>query len=433
MVESLTAYLESVVQQPADRDHDTFRTIDTYLQNRRQNIGARPSFVPMELDLDFPDDVFYHPVILELSVYITDLIILENDVASYNKEQALGDDRHNILTIAMHQFGIDFQGAMDWVINYHAEVEMNFLDGLKRVPSWGPKIDRQIKQYLVPVLLVQELEAFAWVSFLEDLSYNWRHGIGYFGVVSIITLPLPGVARFIIPRRTETKYSKKKMDFSGVFALTSMKRRSTISFHLSYEFLRLYHPPDVCIPASYNTSASPTHLLGLRECHVLMFLYSSRIYGHEGTRIHAHTARLSNACIPGTSMVDLFPTLNYLPPWMAKWKRDALVWHQHESEMFEGFHAGVAEEMVSAEGRAQPSFVTSLIETRGRNGLTDKEAAWLAGIMFSAGAETTTASVSFFLIAMIHYPDVMRKAQAQIDAVVGRERVPTFADRPHLP
>ncbi|KAH0580767.1 hypothetical protein H2248_002251 [Termitomyces sp. 'cryptogamus'] len=48
----------------------------------------------------------------------------------------------------MHQFGIDFQGAMDWVINYHAEVEMNFLDGLKRVPSWGPKIDRQIKQYL---------------------------------------------------------------------------------------------------------------------------------------------------------------------------------------------------------------------------------------------------------------------------------------------
>jgi cytochrome P450 len=34
---------------------------------------------------------------------------------------------------------------------------------------------------------------------------------------------------------------------------------------------------------------------------------------------------------------------------------------------------------------------------------------------------------------MVHYPDVMRKAQAQIDSVVGRDRVPTFADRPHLP
>ena len=51
----------------------------------------------------------------------------------------------------------------------------------------------------------------------------------------------------------------------------------------------------------------------------------------------------------------------------------------------------------------------------------------------SAGAETTTASVSAFLLAMIHYPHVMRKAQAQIDKVVGRERVPTFADKPHLP
>jgi cytochrome P450 len=34
---------------------------------------------------------------------------------------------------------------------------------------------------------------------------------------------------------------------------------------------------------------------------------------------------------------------------------------------------------------------------------------------------------------MIHYPHVMRKAQAEIDSVVGRDRVPTFADRPHLP
>ncbi|KAJ3563357.1 hypothetical protein NP233_g8992 [Leucocoprinus birnbaumii] len=148
MVESLTAYLESVVQQAADRDDDTFRTIETYLHNRRQNIGARPSFAPMELDLDLPDHVFYHPVILELSEYITDLIILGNDICSYNKEQAVGDDRHNILTIAMRQFNLDFHGAMDWVLNYHAEVEMKFLDGLKRVPSWGPDIDRQMKQYL---------------------------------------------------------------------------------------------------------------------------------------------------------------------------------------------------------------------------------------------------------------------------------------------
>ena len=34
---------------------------------------------------------------------------------------------------------------------------------------------------------------------------------------------------------------------------------------------------------------------------------------------------------------------------------------------------------------------------------------------------------------MILYPDVVRKAQAEIDAVVGQDRLPNFADRQNLP
>ena len=37
------------------------------------------------------------------------------------------------------------------------------------------------------------------------------------------------------------------------------------------------------------------------------------------------------------------------------------------------------------------------------------------------------------MLAMVLYPDVMKRAQAEIDAVVGRDRMPTFADEPHLP
>lgn len=72
------AYLESVVQQAADRDNNTFRTIDSYLHNRRENIASRPAFVPIELDLDLPNHVFYHPTIVELSIHATDLIIIDN-------------------------------------------------------------------------------------------------------------------------------------------------------------------------------------------------------------------------------------------------------------------------------------------------------------------------------------------------------------------
>ena len=34
---------------------------------------------------------------------------------------------------------------------------------------------------------------------------------------------------------------------------------------------------------------------------------------------------------------------------------------------------------------------------------------------------------------MVTYPEVQKRAQAELDAVVGRSRTPTFADLPHLP
>ena len=37
------------------------------------------------------------------------------------------------------------------------------------------------------------------------------------------------------------------------------------------------------------------------------------------------------------------------------------------------------------------------------------------------------------MLAMVLYPDVMKRAQAEIDSVVGRDRMPTYADEPHLP
>lgn len=42
-------------------------------------------------------------------------------------------------------------------------------------------------------------------------------------------------------------------------------------------------------------------------------------------------------------------------------------------------------------------------------------------------------SLNNFILAMTLNPDVMRKAQAELDAVVGRDRIPTFADKDNLP
>ena len=40
--------------------------------------------------------------------------------------------------------------------------------------------------------------------------------------------------------------------------------------------------------------------------------------------------------------------------------------------------------------------------------------------------------MTFFLMMMLH-PEAQEKAQAQIDAIVGKNRLPTMDDRPSLP
>ncbi|CCM04072.1 uncharacterized protein FIBRA_06231 [Fibroporia radiculosa] len=149
------------------------------------------------------------------------------------------------------------------------------------------------------------------------------------------------------------------------------------------------------------------------------------------TRMEAHIARLTNALISAALLIDFFPIIKYVPTWMAKWKRDALEWHKRDTRMFEGFYDGVRRKKMN--DQQSDCFVSTLIENEERNGFTQKENAWLAGILFTAGAETTASAMSYFVLAMTLYPDVMRKAQAELDAVVGRERLPTFADQAQLP
>ncbi|KIM35577.1 hypothetical protein M413DRAFT_347955, partial [Hebeloma cylindrosporum] len=149
------------------------------------------------------------------------------------------------------------------------------------------------------------------------------------------------------------------------------------------------------------------------------------------TRINDLMHRLIRAALPGAYLVEIFPVMKRLPAWIAPWKKWGLDWYKKDSEMFQGFYDGVAKSV--REGDFKPSFTSSLVERQEEHKLSNLEAAWLAGTMFGAGAETTAAALSVFMLAMALYPDVMRKAQREIDVAVGRGRLPTFADAPNLP
>jgi cytochrome P450 len=57
----------------------------------------------------------------------------------------------------------------------------------------------------------------------------------------------------------------------------------------------------------------------------------------------------------------------------------------------------------------------------------------IAAIAYVAGADTTVSSIVSFFLAMLVNPDVQAKAQAEIDRVIGRERLPNMEDMSSLP
>lgn len=50
-----------------------------------------------------------------------------------------------------------------------------------------------------------------------------------------------------------------------------------------------------------------------------------------------------------------------------------------------------------------------------------------------AGTDTTVAALLTFFLAMVKWPEYQRKAQKELDRVIGSERLPDFDDRENLP
>jgi len=84
-------------------------------------------------------------------------------------------------------------------------------------------------------------------------------------------------------------------------------------------------------------------------------------------------------------------------------------------------------------GSIPDCLASQTISNRGQSGLTDLELAYAISSPFGAGIETTTSTLQTFVLAMLHFPAVMKKAQAELDSVIGSDRIPDFSDKDSLP
>ncbi|KAH6666529.1 O-methylsterigmatocystin oxidoreductase [Plectosphaerella plurivora] len=185
---------------------------------------------------------------------------------------------------------------------------------------------------------------------------------------------------------------------------------------------------------NYKTTAAAT---------VLNMAYGYTVEPHDPDAlvelIEKMMTEFSLAASPMSWAVDIVPALQYLPEGFpgTSFKKTARLWRRSILASAHIPYQFVRKQMSSLTNR--PSYVSKLVEQLaegdGKALSEDDEQAilWTAASLYGAAADTTVITLTIFTLAMLKFPDVQRKAQAEIDRVVGTGRLPTFADRENLP
>ncbi|KAK8174071.1 cytochrome P450 [Phyllosticta citrichinensis] len=132
-------------------------------------------------------------------------------------------------------------------------------------------------------------------------------------------------------------------------------------------------------------------------------------------------------------LLDCYPLLRQLPSSLFPAVRSAAALHVKEKALYRSHWLSAKAQ--AAAGTLPPCFCAALSSTQHALGLSDDFAAYIAGTLLEAGADTTGNTLMAFVMAMLLHPEAQARAQAELDAVVGlgASRLPTMEDAERCP
>ncbi|KIJ70502.1 hypothetical protein HYDPIDRAFT_78129 [Hydnomerulius pinastri MD-312] len=133
---------------------------------------------------------------------------------------------------------------------------------------------------------------------------------------------------------------------------------------------------------------------------------------------------------PGAFLVDSLPILKLLPSWFpgTSFHKVAVKGKESLNEMTDKPYECVKAQMEA--GTALPSCTAEDLEGKTLSAGAERIGKWSAQALYSGQLLTyeVVATTHAFFLAMTLYPEVQRKAQAEIDTVVGQDRLPTASE-----
>lgn len=176
---------------------------------------------------------------------------------------------------------------------------------------------------------------------------------------------------------------------------------------------------------------------------LLKMIYGYQVEPHGSDPLVAINEQMvdifASVTVPGAWVVDIIPWVRYLPDWMPGTgfktvARNAQAVITAAADIPFQFAKQVASGKLHGRSQTAPFFVREVLRLKEKDkGINHDDIRWVANTLYGAGVDTTTSTLRAFFLAMSVYPDVQRRAQREIDEVVGHSRLPQLQDRASLP
>lgn len=320
--------------------------------------------------------------------------------------------------------------------------------GPKPVPLLGNVRDLQAKELWLP--------AMRWAKQYGDVVYLHVFGQG------LIFVNSPEAANDLFDKRGAIYADKPQFTMvcdlcncKNMVAFTPYGEQSKRQRRLMRKAFALPHIPNYYPLMETATATFLSHLIASPSdylAHARRYggsLTLNVVYGYEVTSNNDSFLEMAEEAVAALSneiastgsiwMVDLIPQLKHIPQWAEglpgmSFKRKARVWKKMMEDFIDRPFEYVKNSLKS--GTPKVSFCSTLMEDEAFVQSSENfefDLKWTANSMYAASLDTTITTISHFLLAMMDHPEELKKAQQEIDSVVGQDRLPRFEDRASLP
>ncbi|KAJ8468878.1 hypothetical protein ONZ51_g9347 [Trametes cubensis] len=135
-------------------------------------------------------------------------------------------------------------------------------------------------------------------------------------------------------------------------------------------------------------------------------------------------------------LLEYFPLVRHIPAWFpGAGFQKSLGKARGPSDYMLDVPFAMARENAQGTGSGYSSVVADILSRFGAQGPdaeNEQIARNVAAIAVEGGSDTTYSTIQGIFLALSLHPDVQRKAQAELDAIIGPHRLPDFEDRESL-